>query len=112
MMKAALTALAAFAMTPALFAAGPTNPFVKDSVVLKLGKLDLSTVEGQRVLAIRMNQAARDVCGDRLATVHLALAAQSRSCQAEVMAGLRSRIEQRTADISRVSQTPFRVASR
>lgn len=112
MVKAAWAALAAFAIAPALLAAGPVNPLVKDSVVLKLANLDLTSVEGQRVLAIRMDQAARDVCGDRLANVHLALDAQSRSCQAEVKADIRSRIEQRVADAGRSSRGALQLAMR
>ncbi|WP_174291749.1 UrcA family protein [Sphingomonas bacterium] len=97
MKRAALAAIAALLVAPAAFAAAPDNPLVKNSVALKLDHLDLATVDGQRTLAIRMDQAARDVCGDRLATIHLSLDAQSRACRTEVLADIRSRIEQRTA---------------
>ncbi|MFS0772023.1 UrcA family protein [Sphingomonas sp. 1P08PE] len=97
MLKVAGAALAACLITPALCAAPVANPLVKSSTVLKLDGLDLATPQGQRVLAIRMNQAARDVCGSGLETIHLAAGAQSRTCQSDVKADIRSRIEQRTA---------------
>lgn len=111
MIKAAFTALAALAVTSTALAAAPENPLAKDKVVLDLRKLDLATVQGQHLLAIRMDQAARDVCGDRLDTVHLSLAEQSRSCQAAVIADIRSRIEARTADAGR-SAAPTLIALR
>jgi UrcA family protein len=99
MLKAACAALAACVIAPALYAApGPANPLVQSSTILKLDGVNLATASGQRVLAIRMDQAARAVCGERLANIHLALDAQSRACRTEVKADLRSRIEQRTAD--------------
>ena len=105
MLKAVCAALAACAIAPALCAApGPASPLVKSSTILKLSGVNLATAEGQRTLAIRMDQAARDVCGDRLATIHLALEAQSQACRAEVKADIRSRIEQRTADAGQFSQ--------
>ena len=112
MMKAAiLAALAAIGAVPSVCAASTENPLAKDQVVLSLRDLDLATVSGQRALAIRMDQAARAVCGDRLATVHLALEEQSRACQADVKADLRARIEVRTADAGSSPQ-PIEVASR
>jgi UrcA family protein len=111
MLKFAFGALAALAMAPAAIAATPQNPLVKESVVLDLRKIDLATVEGQRTLAIRMDQAARDVCGSRLATIHLSLEEQSRSCRAGVVADVRARIEARTADAARASRS-VQVASR
>lgn len=112
MMKTVLAAIAAFAAAPALLAAAPENPLAKDKVVLDLRNLDLATVEGQRLLAIRMDQAARAVCGDGLATIHLSLAEQSRQCQADVVADIRSRIEARTADAGRGGAAPVQVALR
>lgn len=93
MLKATLAVLTVCPIAPALHAAEPVNPLVKSSVTMNLSGLDLTTAEGQRRLAIRMGQAAREVCGSRLSTVHLALGAQSRECQAEVKADIRSRIE-------------------
>ena len=86
MLKLALGALATLAMAPAVSAAVPENPLVKDAVVLDLKNIDLATVSGQRRLAIRMDQAARAVCGSGLATIHLALEEQARTCRAEVVA--------------------------
>lgn len=102
-MKVAAAALAALVMTAPALAAAPANPFASDKAVLSLKGLDLASVDGQRRLAIRMDQAARAVCGDRLATVHLSLDQQSRACQAEVIADIRSRIEARTADAGHIS---------
>jgi len=98
MLKLALGALAVLAVAPAAGAATQQNPFAKDSVVLNLRNIDLATVEGQRTLAIRMDHAARDVCGERLDRIHLAMEAQARTCRAAVVADVRSRIEARTAD--------------
>ena len=98
MTKVAFAVFAALVAAPALFAAPVENPFAKDKVVLSLSGLDFASVDGQRALAIRMDQAARQVCGDGLSTIHLALAEQSRTCQADVKADIRARIEARTAD--------------
>ena len=102
-MKVAAAALAALIVTAPALAAEPANPFASDKAVLSLKGLDLASVDGQRRLAIRMDEAARAVCGDRLATIHLSLNEQSRACQAEVVADIRSRIEARTADARQTS---------
>lgn len=95
-MKIGFVALAALAFaTPAL--AADENPFAQDSAVLNLKDLDLATAEGQQRLAIRIDQAARTVCGDHVASVHLALEAKARDCRAAVIADVRSQIEARTA---------------
>ncbi|WP_181951792.1 UrcA family protein [Sphingobium fluviale] len=95
-MKIGFVALAALAFaTPAL--AADENPFAQDSAVLNLKDLDLATAEGQQRLAIRMDQAARTVCGDHVASVHLALEAKARDCRAAVVADVRAQIEARTA---------------
>ncbi|KAG5734274.1 hypothetical protein E4T56_gene14253, partial [Termitomyces sp. T112] len=79
MMKIALAALAAVSLglgAPVAHAenlAHAENPLAKDSVTLRLSGLDLSTPDGQQRLAIRLDQAAAAVCGDRLAGVHLVL---------------------------------------
>ncbi|WP_395396666.1 UrcA family protein [Novosphingobium sp. BL-8A] len=112
MLKATLAVLAACTISSAVYAAEPENPLAKSSVMLKLDGLDLSTVQGQRTLDLRMAQAARAVCGDRLATIHLALAAQSRACQAEVKADIRSRIEQQMADAGNVRPASYNFALR
>lgn len=95
-MKAVLAAAAALALAAPAISAEPVNPLAQSRATVSLAGLDLATVDGQRRLAIRMDDAARAVCGDRVATIHLALAEQSRGCQAEVIASLRSRIEARS----------------
>jgi UrcA family protein len=96
MMKVAVATLAAMlAAAPAM--AGTGNPFSADSVVLDLRGIDLTSVDGQQRLAIRVDQAATAVCGDGLSTVHLALGAQARACHADVVADVRSRVARATA---------------
>lgn len=97
-MKTRLVALATltFALT-ATGAAATENPFAKDKAILNLQDLDLSTADGQQRLAIRVDQAARAVCGDRLAVIHLALDAKTRECRTAVAADVRSQIEARLA---------------
>lgn len=73
------------------------NPLAKESASLSLGGLDLATVEGQQRLAIRLDQAAAQVCGEKLASVHLALEEQGRACRAQVLADIRGQIERRMA---------------
>jgi UrcA family protein len=91
-MKALIVAIAAAALTgPAL--AAPANPFVQAQVSLHHSDLDLATADGQQRLAQRLDKAASDVCGDRLASIHLALAAQARACKAEVIAQAQTQIE-------------------
>ena len=92
MMKIGMAALAAALVATPSFAAPNDNPFSQDSAVLDLRGLNLSTVEGQRRLAIRMDQAANAVCGEGLNRVHLALGEQTRACHAEVIADIRTRI--------------------
>ena len=104
-MKKALLALAALGMATSA-AAATGDPFVDETATLRLDGLDLSTVEGQQRLAIRMDDAARAVCGNGLAKVHLAVAAEARQCQAAVKEDIRLQIEQRMAR----SDTPVRVA--
>lgn len=96
-MKIGLIVVAAVAFaTPALAATG-SNPFAQDAAILDLKGLDLSTADGQQRLAIRMDQAARAVCGDRVSGVHLALEAKARECRTAVAADIRAQIEARTA---------------
>jgi UrcA family protein len=98
MMKISLAALAVFAFATSASAATNTeNPFAQDRAILNLKGLDLSTADGQQRLAIRMDQAARAVCGDRMAGVHLALEAKSQECRAAVMTDVRAQIEARSA---------------
>jgi len=96
-MKFGLAALAAFAFaTPAL--AGTTeNPFAQDKAILNLQGVDLATADGQQRLAIRVDQAARAVCGDSLAAMPLSAQAKAQECRATVIADVRSQIEARSA---------------
>ncbi len=80
-----------FLASPAL-SANRDNPFTAESAVLSLRGLDLATVDGQRRLAIRMDQAANAVCGEGMSKIHLALAEQARACRADVIADIRTRI--------------------
>lgn len=97
-MKTGLLALAtvAFALS-AGGAAASENPFAKDKAILNLQDFDLSTADGQQRLAIRVDQAAREVCGDRLASVHLSAHAKAQECRTLVAADVRSQIEARLA---------------
>ncbi|MEG3165279.1 UrcA family protein [Sphingomonas sp. PB2P19] len=96
-MKIGLAACAALlAATPA-FAAPGSNPFSADSAVLDLNGIDLASVDGQQRLAIRVDQVANKVCGERLSSIHLALGAQARGCRADVIADIRTRIATATA---------------
>lgn len=98
-MKIGFAALAACGLVAATAAsAAPTdNPLASDSAVLRLDGIDLTTPSGQQRLAIRMDAAARAVCGDRLAAVHLALDGKARECRTQVIADIRNQIETRTA---------------
>lgn len=107
-MKIGLVALATLAFaTPAT--AATANPFAQDKAVLNLNDLDLSSVDGQQRLAIRLDQAARAVCGDRLAGVHLALENKAQECRTAVVADVRSQIEARLA--SARSDAPVQIAA-
>lgn len=97
-MKIGLVALATLAFaTTASAATAAENPFAKDKAILNLKGLDLSSADGQQRLAIRLDQAARAVCGERLAGVHLALESKAQECRAAVVADVRSQIESRMA---------------
>ncbi len=99
-MKIALAAMAAISLGSAAFASTTDNPFGQDSAILSLNGLDLATADGQQRLAIRVDQAARAVCGESLATVHADLEARARDCRADVAEQVRTQIEARTADAS------------
>lgn len=107
-MKIGLMALATIALATSASAA-TENPFAKDQAILDLKGLDLSTAEGQQRLAIRMDRAARAVCGDRVAAVHLAVESKARECRAAVVADVRSQIEARSANAD--SHAPIRLAA-
>ncbi len=103
-MKIGVMAFAAFALATSASAGTTGNPFAQDKAVLQLKGLDLSTAEGQQRLAIRMDQAARAVCGEGLASVHIAMEDKARACRTAVTADIRAQIEARSADASRASQ--------
>jgi len=96
-MKIGIAALAALMVAAPAFAAPSDNPFSADSAVLDLRGLDLTSVEGQQRLAIRMDKVANTVCGEGMSSIHLALGAQARACHADVIADMRSRITAATA---------------
>lgn len=96
-MKKGLLVLAVCALATSVSAAATDNPFARDEAVLRLDGLDLSTAEGQQRLAIRMDNAARAVCGDRMFNVHLAADGRARDCRTAVLADIRNEIEARTA---------------
>jgi len=107
-MKIGLAALVTFAFATSALANPAENPFAKDKAVLNLKGLDLSTAEGQKRLAIRMDQAARAVCGDRVAAVHLAVEAKAQACRTAVIADVRSQIEGRSAMVPTSAQLALR----
>jgi len=100
-MKKGLWVLGACALATSVSAAATDNPFARDATVLRLDGLDLSTADGQQRLAIRMDNAARTVCGDRLASVHLAADTRARECRTAVIADIRAQIEARVADAAK-----------
>lgn len=96
-MKIGLVALATIALAAPASAATTENAFAKDQAILDLKGLDLSTADGQQRLAIRIDNAARTVCGSDLASVHLAAENKARACRAAVVADVRAQIETRLA---------------
>ena len=102
-----LAVAAACALATSASAATTDNPLAQDKATLRLDGIDLSTADGQERLAIRMDQAARAVCGDRVASIHLALGAQARECRTAVIADIRGQIESRVA--AKASQTQLAV---
>lgn len=99
MMKTGLAVLAAFAFATSASAGTTGDPFVQDKAILQLGGLDLSTPNGQARLANRMDEAARSVCGEHLASIHLSLESQARECRTTVLAQIRTQIEARSASV-------------
>lgn len=107
-MKIGLVALATFACALPASAFAADNPLAQDRAILDLKGLDLASADGQQRLAIRMDQAASAVCGQRLSSVHLAAEAKAQQCRAAVLADVRSQIEARLA----MNAKPVQVASR
>lgn len=110
MLKIGLAAMAACVLATPAMANADNDPFVKESVMLSLAGLDLSTVDGQNRLAIRMDNAARAVCGEGLDTVHLRAAASAQECRVEVREQIRNQIETRMAANTATAQ-PVQLAS-
>lgn len=111
-MKIGLMVLASAAFATAASAAPAAenqaeNPFARDRAVVQINDLDLASADGQQRLAIRMDAAARSVCGDRLSSLHLALEQRASECRTAVKADIRNRIETRMA----AAATPVRFAS-
>lgn len=106
-MKMALVAVAALALAAPAVAGATENPFAQDQAILNLKGLDLSTADGQQRLAIRVDQAARNVCGERLSGIHLAVEAKAQQCRTAVIADVRAQIEARTAMV----KAPVQLAS-
>lgn len=105
-MKKGLLVVAACTLATSASAATTTdNPFAQDKAILSLEGINLSTADGQQRLAIRMDQAARAVCGDRVSSVHLALGERARECRTAVIADIRTQIETRTAQAASASTT-------
>lgn len=112
-MKIGLMALASFAFVATASAATADtgeNPFARNQTVLQLNDLDLASAEGQQRLASRMDQAAREVCGEGMSRIHLSLEHKSQECRTAVMADIRTRIEARSADASNSSPTQLAIA--
>jgi len=109
-MKIGIVALAALMTATPAFAAPSDNPFSADSAILDLSGLDLTSVDGQQRLAIRMDKVANTVCGEGMSSIHLALGAQARACHADVIADMRSRIANATAtaNIAKANQLAMR----
>lgn len=103
-MKIALVAIATLVFASSASAATTGNPFAQDQAILDLKGLDLASADGQQRLAIRLDQAARAVCGDNLSGVHLALESKAQACRTAVVADVRSQIEARLARASSASQ--------
>ncbi|WP_232332794.1 UrcA family protein [Novosphingobium aquimarinum] len=101
MLKTGFAALAVCALATPALADTPQDPFAQQQVTLRLDGLDLATVDGQQRLAIRMDAAARAVCGDGLDTVHPYANARAQECRAEVLARTRDQIQARLASRDR-----------
>ncbi|OAN58582.1 UrcA family protein [Sphingomonas sp. TDK1] len=100
-MKMLVAAAAALSISTAAFAGTTDTGFGKPSATLTLAGLDLATADGQQRLATRVDQAARAVCGDNLATIHPDLEARARACRADVAEQVRTQIESRVAQAAK-----------
>ena len=97
MTKAIQIAAAAFLITAGILKAAPAlaEPAVAATNVsfVHTADLDLSSASGQRVLDVRLAQAARDVCGTA-SDVDLAGKNDIRQCRKDVLAKARGEREQ------------------
>ncbi|MET3722656.1 UrcA family protein [Sphingomonas trueperi] len=100
-MKMLVAAAAALSISTAAFAAPSDTGFGQPSATLTLAGLDLTTADGQQRLATRVDQAARAVCGENLATIHPDVEARARLCRADVAEQVRSQIEARVAQVNK-----------
>jgi len=100
-MKMLVAAAAALSISTAAFAGTTDTGFGKPSATLSLAGLDLATADGQQRLATRVDQAARAVCGESLATIHPDLEARARACRADVAEQVRAQVEARVAQVNR-----------
>lgn len=100
-MKLLVAAAAALSISTAAFAGTTDTGFGKPSATLSLAGLDLATADGQQRLATRVDQAARAVCGESLATIHPDLEARARACRADVAEQVRAQVEARVAQANR-----------
>jgi UrcA family protein len=96
-MRVGLSVIVAVLAAMPILSAASANPFSADSVVLNLRGLDLTSVDGQQRLAIRVGQAADTVCGTGMSSIHLALGAQAQACRSDVIANVHARIAAATA---------------
>ena len=85
----------ALAPVPALAHAAPAT----ETVTAKIGDLDLSTPDGQRVFAARLNRAAKTVCSPGIYRIHLAMDRKAAECRAEVISDARARVTPGTAAV-------------
>lgn len=77
--------------------AAMANPFAAGQAGIRYTDLDLAKPADQARLAIRLDNAAADVCGRAFDRIHPTLAQQAAQCRAEVIAEARARIDQRVA---------------
>jgi len=102
MTKIFLTALLAFAATPAV-----AEPITATSTV-QTADLDLSSAKGQRALDRRLALAIKEVCGTA-SDVDIAGKNEVRRCRADTLAQVAGDRDQRVA---RASAEPIEVAAR
>lgn len=103
MTKLIFATLLAFSAT-----AASAQPTVTAISTVQTADLDLSTAKGQRALDLRLNQAAKEVCGTA-SPADLAGQNEIRRCRVETLLSLSDEREQRVAA---ASGSPIQVAAR